>query len=63
MTYEEVKAAALVCSKYATAVEAKLYMDMKTDEAQAEIDLALRLSKVLNNFADKMDTVSPADLE
>lgn len=62
MTYEEAKAAARICARYAAAVETKLYMGMKIDEAHEVIEEALRIAEILNEFADKLDIVSPMDL-
>jgi hypothetical protein len=62
LTYDDYKAAAEFLRKYAAAVESKLYMGMKIEEAHAEIEEALRLADELECVAGRMDTVSPVDL-
>ena len=62
LTYEDLRSAAGMIMKYAEAVESKLYMDMRVEEAHRAIDEAERLADALNAAADKIDTVSPMDL-
>ncbi len=62
MTYEEAKAAARICLRYAAAIETKLYMGMGSQEAHDKIEEAQRLADVLDRYADTLDTITPADL-
>jgi len=62
LTYDDYKHAAEFLRKYAVAVESKLYIDMKIEEAHAEIEAALRLADELECVAANMDTISPVDL-
>jgi len=62
LTYEDLRSAAGMLLKYAQAVEAKLYIDMKVEDAHKTIDEAERLADLLEDAADKLDTVSPVDL-
>jgi len=62
LTYEDLRSAAKVLTKYAAAVEKHLYMDMKTEDAQVAINEAKRLAEIFNEAADKLDTVTPVDL-
>lgn len=48
--------------RYATAIETKLYIDMKTEHAFKEIEEANRLAELVEDKAMRMDTISPADL-
>jgi hypothetical protein len=51
MTLEDMHAAAELLRKYATAVETKLYWNMSTSEAKAEIKEAKRLASILDDEA------------
>jgi hypothetical protein len=62
MKFEEVMAAAQICRRYAAAVESKLYMGMSINEAHDRIEEATLIAELLEEFAEKLDTVSPADL-
>ena len=62
MNYEDAKAAARICLRYAAAIETKLYMGMGSQEAHDKIAEAQRLAEVLDTFADTLDTISPVDL-
>lgn len=62
LTFEDLTAAAKYLRAYATAVEARLYMDMKVEAAHAAIDEANRLADDLDAAAARLDTVSPVDL-
>jgi len=62
LTYDDYKHAAEFLRKYAAAVESKLYMGMKIEEAHNEIEEALRLADELECVAARMDTISPVDL-
>ena len=54
--------AARYLRRYAAAVESKLYIDMKVEEAHTAIDEAMHLAEVLEDAAAKLDTISPVDL-
>lgn len=62
MNFEDAMAAARICRHYAAAVEKKLYMDMSVEEAGSRIDEACRIADILEEHAEKLDTVSPVDL-
>lgn len=62
LTFEELMAACKYLRRYASAVESKLYMDMKVEDAHRAIEEAELLADVLEEAAGKLDTVSPADL-
>ena len=62
MKYEDAKAAARICLRYAAAIETKLYMGMGSREAHEKIVEAERLADVLDKYADTLDTISPVDL-
>lgn len=53
MTREEMKAAADFLRKYVAAVETKLYWNMSTSEAKAEIKEAKHLATLLDEAAEK----------
>jgi len=60
MTFEDCLAAAALLRKYATAVEAHLFMNMKVEEAHQQIGEAERLAFLLEETASKIDTVPPS---
>jgi len=62
MTYEDLIHIARFLRRYATAVETKLYIDMKTEHAFKEIEEANRLAELVEDKAMRMDTISPVDL-
>lgn len=61
LTYDDLRTAALFLTRYAAAVESKLYMNMKVDAAFEEIDEANRLAELLKEAADRIDTDIPED--
>lgn len=56
MKYEDAIAAARIARKYAAAVETKLYWDMTTREARAEIAEASRVAELLEDEAASEST-------
>lgn len=57
---EELRSAAAFLRKYAAAVEAHLYMRMKTDEAHFDIVDSLELAQTLDAEAIRLHIVSKA---
>lgn len=62
LTFEDLTSAVVYLRRYADAVESKLYMGMKVEDAHRAIEEAERLAEVLEEAAGKLDTVSPTDL-
>lgn len=62
LTFEDLTLAATYLRRYAAAVENKLYINMKVEDAHKAIEDAERLSEALDDAAGKLDTVSPVDL-
>jgi len=60
MTFEDYTEAAALLRKYATAVESKLYIDMKVEQAHQEIGESERLAFLLEQAAARLDTVPPS---
>jgi len=60
MTFEDYSEAAAILRKYAAAVESKLYIDMKVEQAHREIGEAERLAFLLEETATRLDTVPPS---
>lgn len=63
LTFEDLTAAAVVLRKYAAAVEAKLYINMKINEAHKAIAEANHLADILDEAAANLDTVAPDDAQ
>lgn len=61
MTFDDLTTASCILRKYAIAVESKLYMYMKTDEAFTEIRTANRLASLLDSHAASLNTLAPED--
>lgn len=62
ITYDDVKLAAEFLRKYARGIETRLYMDMKINDAHHEISEAYRIADELDEVAEEIDTITPADL-
>ena len=62
MSFEEACLAAEICRRYAAAVESHLYMNMSVEQAHEAIQVANRLAKVIDEYAEKIDSVTPADI-
>lgn len=55
MRPDDLRLAALIARKYASAVETKLYWDMTTSEAKREVSEAKRLATLLDDEAERTE--------
>lgn len=59
LSFEDLMSAARYLRLYASAIESKLYINMKVDDAHHKISEANRLADELERAASKLDTVPP----